>query len=99
MKKILKAIEAMVESEDRITDLHALQETFFFKYGKYLWSIQKELGEYYLIYYVKQNDVKAVMDAIKFLPNDPGPYITYNSKDYREYIHPEKGDYLDHYIT
>ncbi|NYT19588.1 MAG: hypothetical protein GKC08_04780 [Methanosarcinales archaeon] len=57
--------------------------------GKYVWSIQKELGDYYLIYYVNHNEVKNVIDAIKFLPKDSGLYISYNSKDHYD---PKRGD-------
>ncbi|NYT19662.1 MAG: hypothetical protein GKC08_05165 [Methanosarcinales archaeon] len=84
MSKILKAVDAMINSEELITDVKALQESLFFKYNQtYVWSIQKELGDYYLIYYVKHNEVKNVIDAIKYMPNDPGPYISYSSKDYK----------------
>lgn len=80
----MKAVDAMVNSEELITDVKALQESLFFKYnGRYVWSIQRELGDYYLIYYVNHNEVKAVIDAIKYMPNDPGPYISYSSKDYK----------------
>jgi len=90
MSKILKAVDAMVDSEELITDVKALQETLFFKYNQtYVWSIQKELGDYFLIYYVNHSEVKEVIDSIKYMPNDPGPYISYSSKDYKS---TESGD-------
>ncbi|WP_135604953.1 hypothetical protein [Methanococcoides sp. NM1] len=90
MSKILKAVDAMFNSEELITDVKTLQDTLFFKYNQtYVWSIQKELGDFYLIYYVNHDEVKNVIDAIKYMPNDPGPYISYSSKDYKS---TENGD-------
>lgn len=90
MSKILKAVDSMVNSEELITDVKTLQDTLFFKYNQtYVWSIQKELGDFYLIYYVNHDEVKNVIDAIKYMPNDPGAYISYSSKDYKS---SENGD-------
>lgn len=81
MSKIIRTVNAMIQNQDKITNINRNEDEYFFLYNKkYKWSISKPASIYYLHYYPFEMTIEEIseMGEERWESYD---FVSYNTKE------------------